>query len=700
MSVTASKAVDTLSLLNSITASTPDLIYVFDLDYRFTYANSALLTMLGKPWEEAVGKNLLENGYEPWHAEMHEREIDQVVATRKPVRGEVSFPHAVLGKRIYDYILVPVLNDQGDVEAVAGTTRDITEIKKAEETLRTTERQQSLLLQLNDAIKALQDPVEIQYEAARLVGKFIDADRAGYAEDGGDGITVSVTVDYTNDVYSIKGQYTYDAYGPELLKAFREGRTVVRSNIAEDPSLTHEEKAAHAALQLGATINVPLLRNGKLIAIFFMHHRQAHAWTEEEVSLVQNVAERTWDAVVRARVEKELRNSEERFRTMVNTIPQSIWITDGEGRTEFLNNHWCDYCGEPYSPMTAADIASKHVHPDDAPKLMQAFDEALKTGNPFEVEQRNRSKDGEYRWFLNRASPYRDPVSGHVVKWFGVGMDIHDRKLAEQALRNSEENLEKKVKERTQELGASNQELQRSNKNLEDFAYAASHDLKEPIRKIHFFANRLKESLGENMQPAEKAYFERMELAAQRMNTLIDDLLMYSEVSLTAITKEKVDMNELIEQVLSDLDLEVEQKGASIQRDQLFTISGYRRQLQQAFYNLIANSLKYGKPNVPAVVKISCSKVEGKHIELNLTEEERAKAYYQLTIADNGIGFKQADAERIFNVFTRLHGNAEYRGTGVGLSIVRKVIENHHGFIWAESEPEVGSRFYILLPVE
>lgn len=122
-------------LYETVTSSTPDLIYVFGLDYTFTYANEALLNMWGKTWDEAIGKRLIENGYELWHAEMHEREIDQVVATRQPVRGEVSFPHATLGRRIYDYILTPVINNEGRVEAVAGTTRDITDIKQAEKIL-------------------------------------------------------------------------------------------------------------------------------------------------------------------------------------------------------------------------------------------------------------------------------------------------------------------------------------------------------------------------------------------------------------------------------------------------------------------------------------------------------------------------------------------------------------------------------------
>lgn len=700
MTVNTVKPVDTLSVLNSITANTPDLIYAFDLNYRFTYANPALLTMWGKSWDEAIGKSLLENGYELWHAEMHEREIDQVVATRKPIRGEVSFPHAILGSRIYDYIFVPVLNDQGEVEAIAGTTRDITEIKKTEEALRSSERQHAFLLRLNDHLRAFTDPAEIQHQAASLLGSFLHANRAGYAEDVGDGKSVRVTTDYTNGVPSIKGQFQYDDYGPELLEAFKVGNTVVRSNIAADPSLSDDEKEAHAALQLGATLNVPLLRSSQLIAIFFVHHRNPHKWTDEEVHMVQNVAERTWDAVIRARAEVALRESEERFRTMVNAVPQSIWITDAEGRTEFLNQHWCDYSGVPYTPTTASEIAMHYVHPDDAPVLMQVFNKAMQTGEPFEVEQRNRSKTGEYRWFLNRAWPYYDPATGRITKWFGVGVDIHDRKLAEQALRASEEQLERKVKERTTELGNSNLELKRSNKNLEEFAYAASHDLKEPIRKIHFFANRLKESLGEKMQEAEKLYFERMELAARRMNTLIDDLLMYSEVSQSAIPLETVNISELLDQALTDLDLEIEQKGAVIEAGELFTIKGYRRQLQQVFYNLLTNGLKYSKPSGTPNIKIESTRVKGYDTGLDLSPDEQAQEYHMVTVFDNGIGFDQQNAERIFNVFTRLHGNAEYKGTGVGLSIVRKVMENHRGHIWAESSPGEGAKFYLLFPVE
>jgi len=404
------------------------------------------------------------------------------------------------------------------------------------------------------------------------------------------------------------------------------------------------------------------------------------------------------DITDRKKTEEELRESEERFRLMANTVPQSMWITDAEGRVEFLNKHWCDYCGEPFSETTATEISIKHLHPDDAPKVMETFSKAMQTGEPWEVEQRNRSKNGEYRWFLNRGTPFKDPQTGKVTKWYGVGIDIHDRKLAEEALKRSEELLEIKVQERTQELEKANQELKRSNQNLEEFAYAASHDMKEPIRKIHFFADRLKERLLHKLEEEDRRYFERLEAGTQRMTTLIDDLLLYSHVNRGIASVETVDMNQMLSFVLDDLELHIEQKGAKIEAGPLPIIKGRPRQLQQLFENLVGNALKYNKPNVTPHITISSNLVKGSDVTVENAAIDKAKMYHLISVEDNGIGFHQEDAERIFNVFTRLHGNAEYRGSGVGLSIVQKIVANHSGHVWAKATPGEGAVFYVLLP--
>ncbi|HEY0356566.1 MAG TPA: PAS domain-containing protein, partial [Flavisolibacter sp.] len=241
-------------------------------------------------------------------------------------------------------------------------------------------------------------------------------------------------------------------------------------------------------------------------------------------------------------------------------------------------------------------------------------------------------------------------------------------------------------------------ELERSNKNLEEFAYVASHDLKEPIRKIHFFTDRLKNSLKNNLAETDLGYFDRLETASKRMSSLIDDLLAYSQVSVRPNDFEEVDINQVIDLVLIDLDLEIDQKQASISVGRIGKVQGYPGQLQQAFHNLLANALKYSKPGTRPEIEIRSRKIAGKDISLPLSSQEKEKTYWQVAVADNGIGFEPEDAERIFNVFTRLHGNKEYRGTGVGLSIVRKVIENHNGFIKASGVPGEGSVFEMYLP--
>jgi len=240
-------------------------------------------------------------------------------------------------------------------------------------------------------------------------------------------------------------------------------------------------------------------------------------------------------------------------------------------------------------------------------------------------------------------------------------------------------------------------ELQRSNANLEEFAYAASHDLKEPIRKIHFFCDRLKTQHTATLSEEGIRILDRLQTAAERMQLLVDTLLEYSHVSVRPHATEDIDLNEKVRLVCEDLELAIEEKKASIQIDPLPVIKGYRRQLQQLFHNLIGNALKYSKAGIPPVVHISHRIVKGS--EMSLPATDGLQTFHLIEVKDNGIGFDQHDADRIFNVFQRLHGNTEYSGTGIGLSIVRKVVQNHQGYIWAESALDLGATFKVLLPV-
>jgi signal transduction histidine kinase len=245
------------------------------------------------------------------------------------------------------------------------------------------------------------------------------------------------------------------------------------------------------------------------------------------------------------------------------------------------------------------------------------------------------------------------------------------------------------------------EDLRQSNTKLEEFAHAASHDLKEPIRKIRVFSDRLKSSLGERMDEVEHNMFDRMQNATERMTLLVDDLLSYSHISLTPVEMEDVDLNKKIQLVLADLEIPIEEKKAVVFVEELPTVKGYRRQLQQLFQNLVSNALKYSKPDVRPEITIKSSLVKGTDVALHLPAELReVPCYYLIEIVDNGIGFAQENAEKIFLMFQRLHGRSEYSGTGIGLSIARKVVDNHHGVIWAESEPGKGASFKVLLPAQ
>lgn len=256
------------------------------------------------------------------------------------------------------------------------------------------------------------------------------------------------------------------------------------------------------------------------------------------------------------------------------------------------------------------------------------------------------------------------------------------------------------IKEAEQKMSKYVEELKQSNANLEQFAYAASHDLKEPIRKIQTFSDRLHILLVDKLSEKEKFYFNRMTVATDRMRTLIDDLLIYSHVSTVTGLQNTVDLNSIVAYVREDLELEIEEKKAQIEVGNLPVVKGNKRQLQQMMQNLLSNALKYHRPQISPHIEIKSRRVEGQDILLSKVGEDCKDAYHLIQITDNGIGFESSHAEQIFGIFTRLHGNADYLGNGIGLSIVKKVIDNHGGVVWAESSPNKGAVFNILLPAD
>jgi light-regulated signal transduction histidine kinase (bacteriophytochrome) len=237
--------------------------------------------------------------------------------------------------------------------------------------------------------------------------------------------------------------------------------------------------------------------------------------------------------------------------------------------------------------------------------------------------------------------------------------------------------------QRIQALDNKIQQLKNSNKDLEHFAYVASHDLKEPLRKIVAFSERLHKKYASLLEGDGLVYLSRMIDATQRMQTFIDDLLMFSRFSRDTSEKTEVDLNEILRGVLSDLDMQIESTNAKIEYDSLPKIKGVKTQMTQLIQNLISNALKFKKQDISPAIKIKCT---------DFTTD------YQIKISDNGIGFDEADAERIFVIFQRLNGRSEYEGTGIGLAICKKIVENHGGTISAQGQLNEGATFLFTLP--
>ena len=247
------------------------------------------------------------------------------------------------------------------------------------------------------------------------------------------------------------------------------------------------------------------------------------------------------------------------------------------------------------------------------------------------------------------------------------------------------------VTRRTSELQRTAEKLARSNHDLEQFASVAAHDLQEPLRKVQAFGNRLESKYAEVLEDQGRDYLHRMQNAASRMQTLIGDLLAFSRVSSNAAAFKPIDLKQLTREVLSDLEVRIEETGATVSFSNLPKIEGDPLQLRQLIQNLLGNSLKYRREGVPPNINVSSRILDG--------VAGKQQQLCELVIADNGIGFDGGYGEKIFGIFQRLHGRTQYEGTGVGLAICRKIAEHHGGTISASGVANQGATFTVVLPV-
>lgn len=295
-------------------------------------------------------------------------------------------------------------------------------------------------------------------------------------------------------------------------------------------------------------------------------------------------------------------------------------------------------------------------------------------------------KDGSKFWGSVVITALHDD-HGAIIGFSKVTRDLTERKESEEAVRQHAMALEKK-----------NRELDAMNQELTSFAYVSSHDLQEPLRKIQTFVTRIVETEEKTLSPKAKDYFGRMQNAALRMQRLIEDLLTYSRTNTAEKKFEEVNLTELVNEIKADLKESIESKRATISVAPLPTLPVIKFQFAQLITNIFTNALKFSKSDLAPEITVKYDMVKGS--ELQGEKVNPKMQYHHLSISDNGIGFEPEHKQKIFEVFHRLHGRSEYSGTGVGLAICKKIVDNHDGIINAESELEKGATFNIYLPVK
>ena len=383
-----------------------------------------------------------------------------------------------------------------------------------------------------------------------------------------------------------------------------------------------------------------------------------------------------------------LQGSEEKFKRLADMSPQIIWTARPDGYVDYYNRRWYEFTG--FEKQLKDNGWEQAFHPDDLQNAISVWENALTTGIEYSKEYRIRQgKTNNYRWFQAKSLPYKNE-EGIITQWFGTFTDIHDQK-------NFTAELERKVAERTRQLVTLNVDLKRSNEELSQFAYIASHDLQEPLRKIMTFSNRVNEKYKENLPEGSNDYLLKINNSAKRMSMLINDLLEFSGTNRHNKEFIPTNLNTILQHLLEDFEEEINAKNAKIIFDNLPVISAIPLQMTQLFHNLISNALKFSKKDVAPVITIASQKMTVNQKEKYNVPEKNAE-YIQISFCDNGIGFEDIFSDKIFIIFQRLHTKAAYEGTGIGLALCKKIAENHAGNIIAESTKNLGTCFFINLP--
>jgi PAS domain S-box-containing protein len=491
------------------------------------------------------------------------------------------------------------------------------------------------------------------------------------------------------------GRYVFISEGIEKLLGYTT-EDVMKKGIAFFADIIHPDDLMTIMQKNSASLARANADPGKLDFVeeftYRIKHRHGHyrwfhtygtIFDRNNEGKVEHILNISLDVTDQIEATEKIKEQEHFIQQIADASPTILYLYDVEKQSiVYINREIFFVLG--YLPDEVIgwkdEVTGKIYHPDDY-RLLPARKESSKNfqqiDSMIQYECRMKNNEGEWRWLLVREIVFKTDAQGNITQILGAALDINRRK-----------EMEKTILQNTLLL-------EQSNASLEEFAYVASHDLKEPLRKISTFGDRLVATQTNNLTPDGKIYLQKIVDASQRMQTMISDLLSISMIS-NNTSFENYSLQKILEETLQTLEFKIEQQNATIKADPLPEAKIIPSQFRQLFQNLLSNSLKFIKPGIPPVITITHSLVKADdvvHYQL-----AAANHYHKLEFKDNGIGFENEFAGKIFAIFQRLHGRSEYEGSGIGLAICKKIIEHHGGIIYANGLPDEGATFIVILP--
>lgn len=627
-----------------------DMLHLVSRDGHFLDTHIGSITPIVPP-VDYLGKHITDI-FDPPIAERMLALVENAFNTGKVLQWEYQLPQ--LPGKFFEARFV-----RAGMDEVVIVVRDTTDRHQAEEELRRNEARVTALYELG----GLEDEGEVVRFAIDTAVQFTESQIGFFHVFDAPSGTITLTAWSAGVMDTCTAGKAGDHYPLAVAGVWADAAREKRPVIYNDyQGLVTKRGYPTGHVPITRCMSVPIISGDQVVAIAGVANKTTD-YGDADVRNLHLFLTEAWETIRRLRADEALRQSEERYRGIVETALDGFWAIDMDtGALLKVNDAYCALSG--FTPYELIGKSAAPLVVDATKPLMERLREVRQKGSArwetLHIRKDGRSIDVD--------------MSGRYIPSWGYGVffirDITSQKLVHAR-------LEARVAERTRQLAASNEALQ-------SFAYAASHDLREPLNKIKAFSDRLQAKYREHLDDKGLQYLDIMQTAAERMTQLIDDLLAYSRSSRgEEAPPVMLDLREVLHDVMSDLDVQIQEAHADIRIRSLPSVKAHPLRMRQVFQNLLSNALKFRRKDVPLVIE-----VEG-YVELG---------WVVITFRDNGIGFDPTYADRIFTLFTRLHSRFEYPGTGIGLALCRRILDLYGGTITAAGEPDKGATFTIRMP--